>query len=544
MKTISYLPHTAIDIYGIAFLNIISPQSMDDSIEVANLIKAAITVSGENNIYYWTDQNLYKNLDSDPVTFEREWILGSDDSEIEIPGNWNTVAVFNGDTGDGMVVYSLTYWDSLVPTKPEFGKLTVRYSSVSEVEISTGDINVVADYVEHVTVVAGQSNSPAVGPGESQDVRSHDSTHSQLDGKINKEKGQTPSLRTQFFPPKQLNGTLNDGEYTSDFSTFDPFTTQYIPESNDKDAHLFVSKHLGVGFLEPNNGKIKFWDGSSISSPTGVTGNYEFYLVEWELAVYYFPEDYSIRIFQYNCDTDTWTERVPEITSFRKCIIPSYFNLLPLYISQERINLAEEEEVDNDYEWRLRHIFTYTTEGGVLVNDDSEGYPALYDVLYVDGYMELEGDNSIALDNSIISLFLLDDILDTNLKTEAERYWTNQYYISFQTFKQCLRNFKNWNIQILDCGVVCKNDGKTFFVPYSLYTEPTGFSSLNIRMLPEDAKIDNLLYYDKSKRVIGRIDCLNNKDSVTKSYEDYEDIQMKNGVIVGYKDGIWKGVNQ
>ena len=544
MQVISYTPHTANEIYGVAFFNFINPSQYTNVLD--------IDISEAVQVFTWEKQG---NVNPKIVTVTIEgmqvaqlrvqWFLEPEGDEFEIPhnGNWNSMLTYSEDSNGNYVYYSLIYWDSEVPQYPEFRVLTLEYSSRSEVQESSNiEVNISTDYTNHVSEDALKDQTEA-----GQKEPSYDILHPQLTNFIYKQLTKTESYigSQREANPVELNGSGSEKVFDSFIPGLSPYSSECVPNCSYEDAKLFVSKELGVGYYSPSQKKIKLIT-AEISGPTlPVDEEYEFYIVDSEIAVFYYPWTYTVYLSSYNAQTGVWSDPL-KVYDGHPIIVPSYFNLFPYVWVQVR---NAETGLDG---WRLYHPLSLSSndsflkEGSAVTISENSGVDILWDNIrsqtnyfYVDLFDLLNtagtyhGNQLFAMLNDDIAIQF--DSKDDSKRSTAVKYWYNQLFISLSTLRQAFRDFFTYNVQIGDCGVICRKKGKeTVFIPYSLLNENAKMRTISLRGLPEGCSIDNLLFYDGNS-----ISSIITDESVPVTTP----IQMKNGVIVQYNSSNWEGYN-
>lgn len=553
MVTITYNPHTARDIFGAAFFNFTDPSLMtDDSMIDLNDSVFKDDDKTEHATYYWGDDESYWSLitegESSIVQLTVDWWLNPEAGQFEIPHDkWNSMVFYSLNDLDVPTFYSMCYWDSSVPEYPKFNQLTLKYTSTSTIEISDTEIEVEADYADHIYNEARRDTS--LGNDN------YSVYHPNLDGYILREKG-THYSGTSYKPSNgvnvQLNGKLYDGtpEITSVLSGFGPLNNQCIPTVSGESQKLFVSKDLGVGFYNPEDGTVTWAKGTfqGCTCPDN-SRDFEYHQLTIQSCLFYYPDNYEVYV-SYTDTEGNWVAPIKilstGITNEVPVVIPSYIDLIPVALIQLR-------ELDEVTDFSLPHWYFYHTDA---LNSDLGNMNSVYSLesSQSSGIDTLWGNKrnvrvetqelftSPILNNPLMTpiyTLLCDDILDypNSDKSNVAKFWYNQLYISFQTFIQSLRLFPDYNCQIMDCGVHCKKEGKRdVFLAYSMLDESTDQAKcVSIRTLPEGSSVDNLLFcYDN---VIESI-----VDGSKYTAEGYTKLQIKHGIAVGYNGTNWEGI--
>ena len=545
MRTISYTPHSPSDIYGVAFANFENPSALQEA--------SSIDLSQISDRYTW-EESEDGNPKVSPSTSESgssilvltvDWYKTPPSSDdFQLPNLvWNSMITFSGDVDTGeYTIYSLIYWDSVVPLDPKFERLTLSYSSVSTVITGSDGTDFFEEYTEHVL-------NDAIINSEIEN-KNHDTYHSQLNDTIYK------SSTFSFTKPSgylragnQLNGMLTNDEsptFGSMISKLEGYNYKSIPECTNENAKLFISKHLGVGFYVPGD-RIYLCNGSikAPELPEGIGDNeYEFYMIDYNACLFYVPKQYKVYLsYISDIDTEVWSGST--VYSEIPLIVPSFFNIMPL-VWYQIPRLSGDTSTDR---WCMIHPYCIDSEGKFLnspaVQFQNQGGNSAASILWdqitsrSDTMYHIEISdvisNSGASTSPLYPLFYDDTIsYTTSERNNIVNYFSGQVFISYATFKQALRNFPSYNVQISDCGVVCRKKGKRdVFIPYSLTLEPSGFTSVSLRSLPESSIVDNLLYYEGTN--IGSM-VSDEVLSVDSS------IQMKNGIIVKWNGTKWEGI--
>lgn len=527
MKVHSYSPHVAGDVKGIDFcyfLNadvILDPSMITESSLVSGGTDFPVTSS---NI---TDGNLlnYK-------WYTKTAIPGYADLS-KLASDWNSIALYKMSGGD-KVYLSLIYWEAPISKTPLFETLTLRYSATSEIKAEGGDIDVDFDYTKHVT-----EDAKYRGEG----TLSQDFYHPQLSGKLRRTMNGF-SNAAQNYNTETFNFGLNSIASTtqevtlSNWGSDSPISDKILPlcVPNITSGELGVSSDLGcyiyqVGSFSttinipkgqlnvPLGNSDAFKTSNEIVAPK-LPSNSELYIIGREVLVAYCPNTYEVycSCLKYDSTKGYYYEDFWKVGNGEKIIIPSYFNIFPFALFQ-----------DKQGEWKVMNFRAFNTTMPINESEyrlDSTGSD--WEEVIYKGCRTIQNFSHSSTDDYVkVCMF---EELDRYTEVQKGRiidYIKNQFYVSYVTFLQCLRYFPDYNIQISDCGCVCRNGEKVLFVPYSPINEKSGRyrRMTSVRRLPDNSKVDNLLfYYDKT---IGSI--------LTGETETVSGrVSLKNGVLAQF----------
>lgn len=552
MVTITYNPHTARDIKGAAFFNFTDPSLItDDTMIDLNDSVFKDDSESEHAIYYWGDDSSYWTIisqgEESVVQLTVDWWLNPEEGQFGIPHDlWNSMVFYELDDSGTPIFYSMSYWDSTVPEYPKFNQLTLKYTSTSTIEASETEIGIEEDYTEHVHEEAKREASQANA--------NYSTCHPNLNGNILKERG-TSYSGTNYKPSRgvnvPLNGKINDGdpEINSVNSGFGPLYSECIPSVTGESQKLFVSKDIGVGFYNPEDGTVT-WAKGTFKGPEcpDSSREFEYHQLTTQSCLFYYPETYEVYL-SFTDKEGNWVTPFKILSSGVTVpipiVVPSFIDLIPLVLIQRRSLDSSGVSVPN---WYLYHTDALDVDLGGL----DSAFPLEYS--QSSGLETLWGNKrnvmvdlknlfrSPVLNNPLLTpiyTILCDDLTGyrNSDKTNIVKFWYNQLYISFQTFIQALRLFPDYNCQIMDCGVVCRKEGKRdIFLPYSVLGEGSDSARCaSLKSVPEGSVVDNLLF--SSGNLIGSL-----VDNSSYTVSGYTKIQMKHGIAVGYNGTKWEGI--
>ena len=319
------------------------------------------------------------------------------------------------------------------------------------------------------------------------------------------------------------------------------FSFKCIPDDYSiKNSKLMVNPKFGVGFYNPSTGKVSTCksSGDYFLSPLPdalESRQYEVYQYGKNATIFYDVENYSVYVSTYRPNESVkWSNcwRVGGTNTVAKIFIPSYFDIFPFAF------------INNNGQWRVCFVSAFEDNSNILLDrPDAEtlSNAKVDDECYV-------SSGSILADaffanpnylNSFIGLIATgytNTTENANYRDRIKSYIWAQLYCSYQTLKQAIRYNSNQDtIKIKDTGILFS----TFFIPYSqeFGIHRQGYNnqknSSNALNIPNLVDIDNFIV----KIVEDNTEYLASLVSSTRSIEmsGIENIQMKHGIIVGYK---------
>lgn len=527
MKVHSYIPHVAGDVKGIDFCYFLNA----DDITEPSMITASNLVTGGKNFPVTADDV------TDGKLIKYKWYTRTAQTGYadlsKLGSDWNAMALYKGSTSDKTYL-SLLYWDSPISKTPLFETLTLSYTATSEIKAEGGDIDVEFDYTQHVT-----EDAKYLG----QELENNDLYHPHLNGKLRKDLSGEAAVNQTYNTsslPFNLNGITSTsqeitlGNWGTDSPSSDKILPLCIP--NITTGELGVSSDLGCYVYQDGSSSttITFPNGH-LNAPLGASdtfkianqitapklpSNSELFILGREVLVAYCAETYEVycSCLKYSSSSGYYFEKFWKVGEGEKIIVPSYFNIFPFALFQ-----------DKQGEWKVMNFRAF----GSTLPPSADGYTidltgSDWDTVIKGNCRTIQDFSSSTTSDDYIRVCMFDEL---NRYAPAQRnriidYIKNQFYISYTTFIQCLRYFPEYNVQISDCGCVCRNGSKVLFVPYSPISEKNSSRRMvTIRRLPDNSKVDNLLYY-----LGGTIGSILTGETKTVSGR----VSLKNGVLAQF----------
>lgn len=513
MKTHSYNPHISQDISGFELRMYENPDLITHLEQVNSdplTLKHEYKLIDYKNCYSFTDDNSV-------LTFR--WTSITDDvpsyAKFGFTGTWNAIVPFKLVENNNVEIktyLSMLYWDTPIKAMgAKFKHLRLKYSATSEVSADTTFVDIPSDYAYHVELAG------TIGT-------SSEERHSYLDNRTYRSDSSVPSISLSYSNVKLTSGNSAAAKIESVLGA-DDFDFRCIDYSKSYD-YIMTSKDLGLIGVKDNT--AYFSNGSmNLPQPNIDNEEYKFYFYGQQVLVCYYPRLFKCYYTWINnyveeengSETVSWEDwrLLGEETEKFKVIIPEFFNILPLAI------------IYLDKEWRILHVMDFNTADYLRNNKTELGNaPADFPILGTCILPTLE-EFMKDINGPHLRNWLYNDMdgYDKYVKDRLVRYWSSQIYISLQTFIQCLRLFPEYDkIEVLNCGCLCSSTGKrSVFIPYSPVIESSS-RTVSMRSIPENSKVDNLVYYIPGRPNIYSL-VNGDKKSASKNIK-----QICNGVIL------------
>lgn len=513
MKTHSYNPHISQDISGFELRMYENPDLITHPEQVNS---DPLTLRHEYKLDEYTG---CWDLDREKQTLVFRWTSITNDSpsyaKFDFTSTWNAIVPFKlvkTDSDEIKTYLSMLYWDTPIKAMgAKFKHLRLKYSATSKVSADATFVDIPSDYAYHVELAG------TIGT-------SSEERHSYLDNRTYRSDSKVPSPSPSYSNVRLTSGNLSAAKIESVLGA-DDFDFRCIDYSKSYD-YIMTSKDLGLIGVK---GNTAYFSNGSMNLPRPNIDNeeYKFYFYGQQVLVCYYPNLFKCYYTWINnyvkeengSETVSWEDwrLLGEETEKFKVIIPEFFNILPLAI------------IYLDKEWRILHVMDFNTADYLRNNKTGIGNaPADFPIL---GTCILPTLEEFMKDTSGDHLrnWLYNDMdgYDKDVKDRLVRYWSSQIYISLQTFIQCLRFFPEYDkIEVLNCGCLCSSvEKRSVFIPYSPVIESSS-RTVSMRSIPENSKVDNLVYYIPGKPNIYSL-VNGDKKSARKNIK-----QICNGVIL------------
>lgn len=526
MKQVLLNSHSSLDVQGFEFYNYDLPQNLDVTALSELEPQNAQPISVDGRVIQ-EDGSFILDIDKSNLNFEWNIIVSRSDASKESRGQTSTYL-------------AMLYWDSKVPADEKFGKLRISYLSKTEIITSSDLTSLTVTFINHTKAEAIPSKGLATDQFwiahpqlDVLDVNDSSSEHQRRKVDWNTE-GKTYQYR-KLSNSSPLTGYTNSLviEHSSGLNTTSalPYRYECIPDfstSNIDDIQLLVSARYGVGLYSKSTGNVTTQNPeiSFLLCPCP-EGDKKVIVYNYGLNVtlFYYPDLYQLKV---SCKlaNQTWEEPWivggDDLTKGLKVVVPSYVDIIPFVFVYMNGN------------WNICHILSLTSNPTNLMKVNTVTSQS---ITYTSYNYTSAGSCPVELffsDKSYINPYMWNSVVGYE-KSYAEKirdYWLCQLYTSFETFIQALRFSKTGEDerpQMLDCGIQM---GDSFiFYSQDAWGEVNIHSSSSISVvLPNLTTVDNFLAYNGSKIV-------NLLSGSSIDVSNYNNVQMKHGVVIGFTEG-------